>query len=345
MNNNNVVVSFFIEGQEHLRFVETYIHMIKDLGYHTKVSSLENLEFHRKIPDLKIEILMKDKLREYFKNLSSDWLFTTTPGVGSYYFPKSKKSSKNNSTKYVYLFHSLVSPNEIYIENSFKKFDFIFSPNEIITQQLKYVTSKNTKIYTLGYPVLNYYNEVNTANKIPTILIAPSWGHDSFVFDYDFMGQLITYLSKYNEKVVLRPHPMHLEKIKEDSQIHDFGLEIDINKNLNYLKDVTLLVTDWSGISLEYYHTTKNPTIFIDTKKKTRRKKTKKEYELEFIEEKIRNIIGITIKIDKKIIANLKESLKQTNDSKTYLESIFLPVFTYKEVKSELNNLLLHTYK
>ena len=108
MNNNNIVVSFFIEGQEHLRFVETYIHMIKDLGYQTKVSSLENLEFHRKIPDLKIEILMKDKLREYFKNLSSDWLFTTTPGVGSYYFPKSKKSSKNNSTQYVYLFHSLV---------------------------------------------------------------------------------------------------------------------------------------------------------------------------------------------------------------------------------------------
>lgn len=136
---------------------------------------------------------------------------------------------------------------------------------------------------------------------------------------------------------------MHLEKIKEDSQIHNFGLEIDINKNLNYLKDVTLLVTDWSGISLEYYHTTKNPTIFIDTKKKIRRKKTKKEHELDLIEEKIRNIIGTTIQIDKEIITNSKKTLKQTNDSKTYLESIFLPIFNYKKVKSELNNLLLHT--
>lgn len=312
MNNNNVVVSFFIEGQEHLRFVESYIHIIKDLGYQTKVTSLEKLEFHRKIPDLKIEILMKDKLREYFKNLSSDWLFTTTPGVGSYYFPKSKKSFKNNGTQYVYLFHSLVSPNEIYIKNSFKKFDFIFSPNEIITQQLKFVTSKNTKIYTLGYPVLNYYKEVSTPNKIPTILIAPSWGKDSFLFDNNFMQQLIIYLSKQNQKIVLRPHPMHLEKIKEDSQIHNFGLEIDINKNLNYLKDVTLLVTDWSGISLEYYHTTKNPTIFIDTKKKIRRKKTKKEHELDLIEEKIRNIIGTTIQIDKEIITNSKKNT-QTN--------------------------------
>ena len=61
------------------------------------------------------------------------------------------------------------------------------------------------------------------------------------------------------------------------------------------------------------------------------------------IEEKIRNIIGTTIQIDKEIITNSKKTLKQTNDSKTYLESIFLPIFNYKKVKSELNNLLLHT--
>ena len=48
----------------------------------------------------------------------------------------------------------LVSPNRVYSKNSFKNFDYILSPNNLISSQLKYLT-KNSKILTIGYPLLN----------------------------------------------------------------------------------------------------------------------------------------------------------------------------------------------
>ena len=79
-------VIFFIEGQEHLRFVEPYISILRDIGCEISITSLEELKFTEEDLDLKVNIVNKNNLREYFKNISGDWMFTTTPGVCSYYF-------------------------------------------------------------------------------------------------------------------------------------------------------------------------------------------------------------------------------------------------------------------
>ena len=54
--------------------------------------------------------------------------------------------------KYIYFFHSLNSPNENYSKNSFNGFDLIFSPNQVISEQLSYLVNlKTTEIVTTGY--------------------------------------------------------------------------------------------------------------------------------------------------------------------------------------------------
>ena len=82
-------------------------------------------------------------------------IFFNDSGIGNFYFPKSKNFPKKNRPKYIYFFHSLVSPNENYVEKSFSGFDYILSPNKLITDQLKYlVKDKSTQIFTVGYQYL-----------------------------------------------------------------------------------------------------------------------------------------------------------------------------------------------
>ena len=105
---------FFIEGQEHIRFIEDYIYIAKKLNHKISIYSFEKLKFKDTSISLNLKIVKKENLRKILKSLKSDYFFTTTPGVGSFYFPKSK-----NVKKYIYIFHSLCSPNEVYIKNSF----------------------------------------------------------------------------------------------------------------------------------------------------------------------------------------------------------------------------------
>ena len=137
---------FFIEGLEHLRFVEPYMKSIINSDYEIEVVSFENFL----LDDFKTILINKDQFNKFSLNLDADYLITTTPGVGNPYFQKSKILPKSQRPKYIYIFHSLVSPNEVYSNKSFIGFDYIFSPNEIISSQLKYLTKKSTKIFSEG---------------------------------------------------------------------------------------------------------------------------------------------------------------------------------------------------
>ena len=329
--NKKISITFFIEGQEHLRFVLSYILICRDLGFEIEVISLESLDLD--ISDVEIKIIEQSNLRESFKNIRTDWLFTTTPGVGSFYFPKSKKGFINKRTKYVYLFHSLVSPNEVYLDKSFEKFDVILSPNRLITEQLKYVTSKNVKTFTVGYPALNQYKENTKFTNKKTVLIAPSWGEESFLLDHKFMEKLVKSMSKIYDKIIIRPHPMHLAMLQKQKKFKNPKISYDFDKNLDYLNDIQMLVTDWSGISLEYYFLTNNKLIFIDGTKKIRRKLSKQEKGIELIEDKIRNIIGTIISKNEDLGNVLTKNISISHKEKIFMEALFNPKFVNNDVK------------
>ena len=295
---------FFVEGIEHLRFVKPYINLFEKYKLIIEVVSFEDL----KLEVNKTKIIDKKDFNEYCLNLNSEYLITTTPGVGNSYFLKSKVYPKSKRPKYIYVFHSLVSPNEAYSRRSFLGFDYIFSPNETITNQLKLLTKDRTKILTTGYPLLtnNYYFEEKLKTKMKKILIAPSWGEFNLFNNIDLLNNLLE-ICGINYEIYLRPHPM--EKLDINSFENFDNVQLDQNKDMKNLAYYDHLITDWSGIGIEYSILTNKKTIYLNTVKKKRRKLSFSEKKFVLIEDEIRKTAGIVIKLD------------ELNKIKKYLES------------------------
>ena len=322
----------FIENKNYKHFTLPYLNIIKNMKIEFKIFSLEKLKIEG-VSDNNI-VVFKDRnaLNKALINLQCKIFLTTTPGIGNTYFRKSKIYPKKNRPKYVYFFHSLVSPNENYIKNSFNGFDIIFSPNDLISEQIQFlVNTKKTEIITVGYQFLQKLSK-NVNNNLKNILLAPSWGENN-IFSPRFkqiFDELISKLTKNKHSVYLRPHPMdkeNIEIIKDNTNI-DFYLDTDINyEKFNYL------ITDWSGISLEYFYTTRNPVGFIDTPKKIRRKLSKAEKKIELIESEVRNKIGPVIDLHNLDLSSLFDFNYQKSE---YIELLFHPEFKKDIVEYKL---------
>lgn len=317
-------ILFFIEGEEHFRFISPYIEILDSRDYEIKIVTLGNLP----LKNLNYTKILRKNIKTYFNQLDADFLITTTPGVGSFYFPK------NNKTKYIYVFHSLVSPNEIYLKNSFKHFDIIFSPNNIISEQLKNLTSKNSIILTVGYPLLNnnYYIEDRSTNE-NSILIAPSWGKNSLINERSSLEGILDNLLENNFNITFRPHPMELNNIHLD--IYKDKIDLDLNKDLKNLLNYKYLITDWSGIALEFSLIKKHKSIYLDLPKKTRRKTIFNEKKEVLIEDRFRKNYGLIIEKDSFFqISNLITFYNDWNIfNDEYIENLTNPKFSNLKVK------------
>ena len=325
----------FIENKSYLSFTYPYLQILTKMGADITIYTLEELE----LPDIdKSKILIfqnKKELNKSLASLSCDYFLTTTPGIGNFYFPKSKNFPKKNRPKYIYFFHSLVSPNENYVEKSFSGFDYILSPNKLITDQLKYlVKDKSTQIFTVGYQYLrknDYVDNFKTGN----ILLAPSWGENNLFSDGN-KEQLLNLVNKLKDSglnVYLRPHPMEFERVKT---LKDF---FQVYFYLDYIVDHTnfdYLITDWSGISLEFFYSTSNPVGFVNTSKKQRRNLQSRESKLELIENQIIEKIGPKLNLEN---LDIKKLLKFSYSSSDYIDNLFQPEFNEIQVENLLRNL------
>ena len=140
-------ITFFIENESHYRFVSPLLKYFDKNNYKIDVICQESLNDERQFSK-NTEFIKASSDVEKIKLLSnceSKLFFTTTPGIGQSFFPKSKVLPKPNRPVYIYLFHSLVSPNEMYTKNSFYYFDYILSPSITISEQIKFIVSKKKK--------------------------------------------------------------------------------------------------------------------------------------------------------------------------------------------------------
>ena len=320
---------FFIEGLEHLRFVEPYMKSIINSDYEIEVMSFENLL----LDDFKTILINKDEFNKFCLNLNSEYLITTTPGVGNPYFQKSKILPKSKRPKYIYLFHSLVSPNEVYSKKSFIGFDYIFCPNEIIASQLKHLTKKSTKIFSEGYPLLTnqHYFQKKFDSHNQKILIAPSWGKFNLFKDGHMLTDLIENIGTEYE-IYLRPHPM--EDLDTNTKNNLSNVIFDFEKDLKNLAYFDYLITDWSGIGIEYSILTNRKTLYVNTIKKKRRKLFLAEKNLELVENKIRKSAGVEINFDNlsEIESYLTTDLNIYDDN--YINKIKEPRFNTDKFES-----------
>ncbi len=329
-------IVLFIENPGYLKYTLPYIEIIEDLDVEYHIFSLETSEELGYKNDKVSYFKNKAELNESLRSLSCKCFITTTPGVGNFYFKKSKVSPKFNRPKYIYFFHSLNSPNENYSKNSFNGFDLVFSPNKVISDQLSLiVNTKKTEIVTAGYQYLNK----NTNTKLETsnkILIAPSWGKNNYfsenykVYLYD----LVTNLEDLGLEVLLRPHTMDIENFVRLNKSQNFKFYTKNNIDYSLFE---YLITDWSGIALEFFYTNKKTVGFLDTPKKIRRRLKKSEIGINLIENEIRGKIGPVLNFKS---PNLDNLLHFNYKESEYIDSLFYPKFDKHLVKKTLLKIL-----
>ena len=216
-----------------------------------------------------------------------------------------------NPVHYVYVFHSLVSTHMVYRYGAFDNYDSVLccGPHQVKEirrhEELNQISKKN--LVETGYYRLEriyeayqkYFLEKSSSVSKGIILIAPSWG-DANILEY--CGEsLIDILLGAHYEVIVRPHPETIRRsprliasfVSKFSNNPNFTLERSIITD-NSLLRADILISDYSGIALEYAFGTERPVLFLDVPLKIKNQRFQ-ELGIEPLELSLRKEIGAII--------------------------------------------------
>ncbi len=304
-------VIFFSEGKFQWKFFENLIlDILKKTDFEILFLTSEKDDQAFNIKDAKFKSVYIGK--GFFRSiilgfLKTKFLFTSTPDLGSSKFRRSPFVDK-----YIYVPHSVGSTHLTYNEKAFDSFDAILCVGEIHEKEIKTREEKfklkKKELIPFGYPwIKNLRKNLEKFDKFnkkdeKNILYAPSWGVNSSLEFLDI--NLISFLLERDCKVYFKPHPMSYNSNKKI--VNKIKKNFLTNKNFSLvnLDDISLfsktdlLITDWSGISFEYFFAKENSKIiFLETPIRAVNKNYK-ELGLETIEEQYRKELGTIAKLD-----------------------------------------------
>ncbi len=267
----------------------------------------------------KIVIKNSFLLNMIFSFLQIRYCYSTTPELGKNYFVK----SPFKKTKYIFIQHSAMGLNAIYKDKAFNNFDLVqvinkFQYNDLLN--INKIHKKKIKPWRSKY--LFFYSSL-LKEKIITdkikILIAPTHGTDFYTKALDNLIESIDH-SIYD--VELRPHLVSAREIDRLSTLTKSKIKINIgNLNLNF---IDILISDWSGIYLEYAFKHKQKPILINTKQKILNKSFS-SFENNSIDITSRKEIAETLNFNQ--IRNIDDYIqkiqKERNVNKEIIENFF----------------------
>ncbi len=234
-----------------------------------------------------------------------------------------------NPVHYVYVFHALVSTHMVYRFGAFDHYDSLLcvGPHHLEEirkdEQLRNLPAK--KLVEAGYyrleRIYRAYQERKAASSRQqavsnkkTILIAPSWGKQHIL---ESCGEpLIEILLKSGYEVIVRPHPETVKRSpelltaleKKFSSQQNFVLERSVATDDSLLQ-ADLLISDCSGIMLEYAFGTERPVLSIAVPPKVKNEKfnhlgleplelqLRKQFGKVISPEEIKNVPGIVAEL------------------------------------------------
>ena len=209
-------------------------------------------------------------LKFFFNNVKADNLFLTLTDLGNHFINKTK-----NIRNYIYYFHSPISTTKSYTPKAFDNYDVImcngqFQINEIKSRE-EFKNLKKKKLIPTGYFYFDHLIEnISFDAKGDYILIAPSWNKNAKHLINENFIELIDVLLKKNFKVIFRPHPEHfkrskiiLDKIKANFTSEAFCFDEDF-ENIKSMEKSRCLITDNSGIAIEYMIALKKPVLYLN---------------------------------------------------------------------------------
>ena len=216
---------------------------------------------------------------KFFLTLKAKILIMDMPDLQTFHI----KRSKMYPVHYVYIFHSMFSTHSYLRKGALDNYDTIFCVGDHHEKEIRATEKryglKEKKLIKYGFGRLDtLLQEKQKFQKIDTedknlILIAPTYGENNLL---QMCGkELIEILLKADFTVMLRPHYRIFKDSKKliNSIIENFGN----NPNFIFENGVIpsdkfhnskCMISDWSGISLEYAFTFERPIVFIDAPKK-----------------------------------------------------------------------------
>ena len=223
--------------------------------------TFENIEFQN--INCLIIILKTNFFKEFFFLIANfKFIYSTTPNLNSSIFKKSLRKG----VKYIYIQHSPVSLLKAYHQNAFLNFDAVQVINKFQFKEIKILNKKyQKKIKPIKSKYLFFKKNISCENKI-NILLAPTWNTDFYKLNCHKI--LIRYFIENNLDYIFRPHPMSL--IKNEINLKDLeydNIKLDIGSKLNISK-YSNLISNWSGIFIEFAIINKKLPFHINTSKK-----------------------------------------------------------------------------
>ena len=271
----------------------------------------------------------------FFINLEASIIIMTMPDLETFHI----KRSKVYPVHYVYIFHSLVSTHYVYKKNAFDNFDTMFCTGnyqiiEIQERERKFNLNKKNLVRH-GYGRLDtLINEARntdmkkSASDNKVVLIAPSWGANGLI---ETKGEeIVSILLDSGFDVILRPHPMTIKKSnniiqkieKEFKDNLNFKLETDI-RNTESLFLCDCMISDWSGVAIEYAFVFEKPIFYIDTPQKINNPEHH-QIGLVPLEKKIRTQIGEVLSLSQLSLmpSKINQLLQSQNKFKEKIQKI-----------------------
>lgn len=241
-------------------------------------------------------------IKFFFNNINAENMFLTLTDLGNHFIKKTKKVNK-----YIYYFHSPISTTKSYTPKAFDNYDIILCNGNFQIEEIKArenLKNLNKKeLIPTGYFYLDFLAEnINNKKNNNEILIAPSWNYELKNFINENFIELIDILLSKNQKVIFRPHPEHYKRSKKILQkirnkFFNENFEFDDNsENLKSMEKAKCLITDSSGIAIEYIMTLKRPVLYLDEFDKIHNTEFNDYSNLKTIDYKIKENFGYLFK-------------------------------------------------
>ncbi len=214
-----------------------------------------------------------------FETLQAAVMVMTMPDLNTFHIKRS-----HYPVHYAHLLHSMVSTHMIYRTGAFDHFDSVLCTGPHQKTEIREWERLNglseKRLFEHGYCPLDGLMAAAARHPGPppgdgplNILVAPSWGPEGLL---EAWGERIVGLFlDAGHRVHVRPHPRTrqlastvLDDLDARFRGHPgFRLDEDTT-NPGPLLDAHVLISDWSGVALEYAFGLERPVLFIDVPRK-----------------------------------------------------------------------------
>ena len=306
-------------------------------------------------PDVENIFIGKSLLMNiFFIIIRAKYMFLTLTDLNNHVVKKT-----NNVDKYIYYFHAPVSTTKAYTATAFDNYDIILCNGDYHLDEIRKRESikkiKKKKLIKTGYFYFDYINNrMNAQTEASEILIAPSWNYNQKNFINENLEEIIQSVLDKGYIVKFRPHPesfkrsmLTINSFKEKFSNQKFILD-ETSENINSMQNAKCLITDSSGIAIEFVLLFKRPALYFEGNDKIHNVEFNYYNDLVTMDQKVKESFGYTFKkenikdLDILINKSISEFVNKDAQIKDFIDNNF---YNYGNTVSNFNDLITNIVK